>query len=375
MIRKGLTALLALAVLLVFGNVRTENAAAAEETTFEPVNLTSLSDGGTLFDRILPVVSEALELSQEDEDAISAEDFYEVDLGNYPKGYSRQFIAFVYNYEWIELVLVAANEDASKIKVLDRASSSDEGDMFLNTSKIDFTTDGNHIYVWSQAPFSAYQSSVDLEWSGDRFYYVTHDYDDPTARYYEEKSALLKAKNLDGLIDLHEDGPPAYFAAYADAFLLAGPTLKFAQQKAIQANKKSAKTALAYIEYGLDQYAEAFYGTADYRDGKLTKAGIVGSDDLYPEGRLTLGVYVAALNDYGYYLDLTGRTKEAKRVLDNVVKLVPSRTVAYLNLADVEWKLGQKAAAKTHYKQYWKLLGNKASSVAPKRVQERINAK
>ncbi|WP_372631276.1 tetratricopeptide repeat protein [Cohnella sp.] len=72
---------------------------------------------------------------------------------------------------------------------------------------------------------------------------------------------------------------------------------------------------------------------------------------------------------------MTGQNKKAKPVLANVVKLVPSRTVAYLNLADVEWALGQRSAAKSHYKIYWKQLGSKASSIALKRVQERINSK
>ncbi|TVY03220.1 hypothetical protein [Cohnella terricola] len=350
--------------------------AADKVTAFEPVTLSSLKNGQSLYKKIGPFVTAELQMSEEDAEDVTVDSFYEVDLGNYPKGYTRQFIAFVYNYDWIELVLVATNDDASKIKLLDRASASDYGDMFLNLAKLDFYTNENYITVWSQAPFSAYQSEVELEWAGDRFYFITHEYDDPTARYYEEKAKLLKAKDINGLIKLYNEVDPFYPGSYVELYTLSAPTLKLAHQMAQNAaQKKNVKTALKYLEYGLEQYAEAF-GTWNYTDGTLVKKDIAGSaDDYYLKQRLNLAVYVGILNDYAYYLSLDGQNKKAKLILDNVVKLVPDRTVAYLNLADVEWTLGQRTAAKAHYKQYWKLLGSKASSTAPKRVQERMNAK
>jgi len=373
--KKGLLATL-IALCAIAGFPHSPYAGAAEKTPFEPVSLTQLKDGDRLYEAIMRVVTTEIELSKEDAAAIAAEDFYEVDLGNYPKGYTRQFISFIYNYEWIELVLVATNDDASKIRLLDRAASSESGDMFLNTAKLDFSTEENRIHVWTQVPFRAYESWVELEWAGDRFYVLGHEFDDPTANYYEEKAALLKAKNLEGLIELYALDDPMYPGAYAETYTLAAPTLKLAHQKALQANqKKDPKTAVSYLEYGLNQYGDAF-GTWDYSEGKLAKEEIVGdADSSYKKSRLSLGTYVGILNDYGYFLSLTGQNKKAKLVLSNVIKLVPSRTVAYLNLADVEWALGQKSSAKGHYKTYWDQLGSKASTVAPKRVQERMNSK
>jgi len=370
--------LIAALTLFAFAGVpQTPYAEAADgNAAFAPASLIELKDGTKLYERIWPFVADNLELSAEEAEAVTEESFYEVDLGNYPKGYTRQFISFIYNYEWIELVLVATNEDATKIVLLDRAASSETGDMFLNTAKLDFSTEDNRIYVWTQMPFRAFESVVELEWAGDRFYVISHEYDDPTANYYMEKADLLKAKDLDGLIELASFEYPMYPGAYEESYTLAAPTLKLAHQKALQAHKaKDNKKAVAYLEYGLEQYSEAF-GTWDYAEGKLTKEDIVGFADAFDaDSRLTLGAYVGILNDYGYFLSLTGQNKKAKPVLANVVKLVPSRTVAYLNLADVEWALGQRSAAKSHYKIYWKQLGSKASSVAPKRVQERINSK
>ena len=368
----------ALALLIALGGLPQAPYAGAADSgdPFEPITLTELENGEELYGSIEPFIADQLELSEEDEEAVTADSIYEVDLGNYPKGYTRQFISFIFNYDWIELVLVATNEDASKIALLDRAVSSDGGDMFLNTAKLDFMTEDNQIYIWTQAPYSAYESWVQLEWAGDSFYVVEHEFDDPTENYYTEMAALIEAKDIEGLIELSELDYPQYPGAYEAAYTLAAPALKLAHQKALAANKaNSTRAAVKYLEYGLAQYASAF-DIEGYAEGDLMKADITGNaDSLYAESRLTLSAYAGILNDYGYFLSVIGQNKKAKPVLANVVQLVPSRTVAYLNLADVEWALGQRSAAKSHYKIYWKQLGSKASSVAPKRVQERINAK
>lgn len=339
------------------------------------VNLEDLSDGAKLYPSLKKLVVRELGMYEEDAEFVLPESFYEVNLGNNPEGYTRQFAAFVYNYEWIELVLVASNKDASDVRLLNRAASSDDGDMFLSTTKLDFSTSGNLIQVWTQAPSSAFQSEVELEWAGDELYVVSHEYDDPTAKFYEKKERLLKAKDIPNLLYQYQTEFPYYQSFYEENYTLAAPTLKLAQQKALQTQKVSIKKAVEYLDFGLSQYADAF-GTWGYSDGTLTKESIVGAkDSAYPEARLGLSAYVGILNDYGYFLSLAGRNKEAKPILANVIKLVPNRTVAYLNLADAEWALGQKSAAKGHYKTYLKLLGSKASSVAPARVQQRINAK
>lgn len=370
-----LSLILACSVFIGLSFVPGETEAAVEKQDL-PLTLTELSDGESIIEPLRNFVTEELSLSEDDASVLLAEEFYEVDLGLLPTGYTRQFLTFVYNSEWIELVLVAANDDASELVLLDRAVSSDEGDMFINTSKLEFWTEANHIYVWSQAPFRAFESNVELEWAGDKLYVVSHEYGDPSERYYDEKAQLIHAKNIQGLLHQWENNTPFYPSFYEQNFTLAAPALRLAHQKALEAQKKkSLKAAISYLEYGLAQYDEAFL-TSGYLEGTLTKSDLIGEEDsLFPEERLTLAVYVGILNDYGYFLSLAGKNKEAKPILLNVVKLLPNRTVAYLNLADVEWSLGQKAAAKTHYKQYWKLLGTKAASIAPKRVQERIRAK
>ncbi|WP_256761724.1 type IV pilus biogenesis/stability protein PilW [Cohnella sp. WQ 127256] len=350
-------------------------ATANSAKAFMTINMAELKDADALYEPILNLVTDALELDEDEASALSMDSFYEVNLGYSPKGYTRQFLGFIHNSDWIELVLIATNKNATDVLLLDRAASSEDGDLFLNTAKLEFSIVKNQIHVWSQVPFRAYQSTVELEWEGDRFNLISHEYDDPTARFYEEKDRLIQAKDIQGLIKLSSTNDPFYPGAYSESYTLATPALKLAYQKALQAQKKDIKTAISYLEFGLNQYAEGF-GSWGFEDGTLTKTDIVGEKgSSFQPDRLSLNEYVAILNDYSYFLSLAGRNKEAKPILDNVIKLVPNRTVAYLNIADVEWVLGQKTAAKAHYKQYVKLLGSKASTIAPKRVQERIKAK
>jgi tetratricopeptide (TPR) repeat protein len=341
----------------------------------EPVSLSELTDGELLFKPLSKFVTEKLDLTTDDASYLTINRFFEVSLGGLPKGYSRQFLAFAYNTEGIELVLMASNADESKIILLDRLLSSDQGNLFINTAKLNITTENNRIVVWSQTPFRAFQSEVVLEWTGVKLKIISHIYSDPSQEYYDKKERLLRNKDIQGLIKLYESDDPFYPGAYAGTYTLGPPTLLLSHQKALLTYKKNVKTAISYLNYGFAQYTDG-YGPSGYIDGTVTKADFVAADyDSYPEGRLSLAVYVDILNNYGYFLSLDGRNKDAKLILTNVIKLVPDRTVAYLNLADVEWTLDQRTVAKGHYKQYVKLLGNKAASIAPKRVQERINVK
>ena len=299
----------------------------------------------------------------------------EVSLGGLPTGYTREFVTFVYtDYERIELLLMAAEAKATQVTLLARASEgTDEGSLFINTAKLNVTYQGNRLNVWSQAPFRAFSSSALLEWNGKALRVLSHEYDDPTQRFYDTKRELIKKKDMKGLLAQEAEGWVEYPGFYQDYYELAGPALLLSYDKALALYKKDVKTAIQYLDYGLRQYEDTYL--IDYAGGKLTKVEIVGEPDAFNPPTVGFDKYVAILNDYAYFLTLAGRNKEAKPILANIIKLAPGRVVAYLNLADAEWSLGQKSAAKTHYKQYWKLLGSKAAKVAPARVQERMNAK
>jgi TonB family protein len=85
--------------------------------------------------------------------------------------------------------------------------------------------------------------------------------------------------------------------------------------------------------------------------------------------------YIAPLNDYGFYLQETGHDEPAVRVFRKVVALEPSREVAYLNLADSLWKLGDKDEAAPLYEKYKALMKSEnLSSKVPTRVDSTLKA-
>ncbi len=79
---------------------------------------------------------------------------------------------------------------------------------------------------------------------------------------------------------------------------------------------------------------------------------------------------VAANNDLGYFLEQANRATEAIPVLEKVVAFDPTRTPAYLNLADAYQKAGDKVKAKANYQKYVELMekAGKAAKV-PARVR------
>jgi len=349
-------------------------AIAQKEEPEQAVYVEELPNGEAIGARLSKFIAKELKLTSQQIDDMGTVPMMEVSLGGLPTGYTREFVALTYDEDGIELLLLAADAKAEKFTLLARASEgADEEWLFINTSKLNVTYEGNRLNVWSQAPFRAFSSLAVLEWNGQSLRVVSHEYDDPTQRFYDKKSELIKKKDIKGLLAQEAEGWVEYPGFYQEYYELAGPALLLSYDKALALYKKDVKTAIRYLDYGLRQYGDTFM--IDHAVGKVTKAEIVGEPDAFNPPTIGFDKYVAILNDYAYFLTLAGRNKEAKPILANIIKLAPSRVVAYLNLADAEWSLGQKAAAKGHYKQYWKLLGSKAAKVAPKRVQERIKAK
>lgn len=349
--------------------------AVTQKEPAQAIYVEELPNGEAIGAGLSRFIAKELKLTNQEISDMGTVPMMEVSLGGLPTGYTREFAAFIYTDDaGIELLLLAADAKATQFTLLARASEgTDEGSLFINTAKLNVTYQGNRLNVWSQAPFRAFSSSAELEWNGKSLRVLSHEYDDPTQRFYDVKRKLIEKKDMKGLLAQEAEGWVEYPGFYQEYYELAGPALLLSYDKAIALYKKDVKTAIQYLDYGLRQYGDTYL--IDYAGGKVTKAEIAGEPDAFNPPTVGFDKYVAILNDYAYFLTLAGRNKEAKPILANIIKLVPGRVVAYLNLADAEWSLGQKAAAKGHYKQYWKLLGSKAAKVAPKRVQERMNAK
>jgi len=79
------------------------------------------------------------------------------------------------------------------------------------------------------------------------------------------------------------------------------------------------------------------------------------------------------LNDIAYYLQKHKHNKEAVMMLESLLKFYPKRMVAYYNLADAYWALGQKKEAKKMYEVYVKQMKARGKGKrVPKVVKERL---
>ena len=82
---------------------------------------------------------------------------------------------------------------------------------------------------------------------------------------------------------------------------------------------------------------------------------------------------VVKLNNIAYYLQKNGQNREAVIMLELIVRKFPTRTVAYYNLGDAYWALGQKKEAKKMYEVYLKQMKARGKEKrVPKVVLERL---
>lgn len=70
----------------------------------------------------------------------------------------------------------------------------------------------------------------------------------------------------------------------------------------------------------------------------------------------TIGEFTMIANDYGFFLEQSGDYEKAVDVLYGVLTLDPGRMVAYLNLADALWGLGEYHNAVDYYLTYQEMM-------------------
>ncbi len=78
-------------------------------------------------------------------------------------------------------------------------------------------------------------------------------------------------------------------------------------------------------------------------------------------------------NDIAYYLEQSGLYEEAIYLLEKITNQHPDRTIAYINLGDAYWGLGNKGKAQQAYRTYVKQMKTNAiGAKIPEQVLERI---
>lgn len=138
------------------------------------------------------------------------------------------------------------------------------------------------------------------------------------------------------------------------------------------------KLMMSDIAYQLDQ------ALALYRKGQIEAVSKVmanflmdgGEGHCYPHSYIAQKYYFAQTpawsNDVGFLLGESGYYDESIELLNAVIARNPTRTVAYLNLADSYWGVNDKARAAQAYKQYTSLMsGEGKAQKIPQRAVER----
>lgn len=101
-------------------------------------------------------------------------------------------------------------------------------------------------------------------------------------------------------------------------------------------------------------------------------ASAIGLLEPYVQQSINNGYYYPDIfNDYGFLLQQAGRNADAVTVLKVVVKNTPKRVVAYLNIADAYWGLGDKVRSSQNYKKYIALMKSSHDEKIPVRAIDR----
>ncbi|KYH34633.1 tetratricopeptide repeat protein [Clostridium tepidiprofundi DSM 19306] len=332
-------------------------------TTFkQPVKLCEDNKNDNVFESINSMLIEDLNVDLSELDTFKVhKSLYEVYLGNVSKGMSKQLIAFTNS----DIFLFECNYDFSNIKFLDKVSNT-----AINLSNFEIDVKDNRLFINSHDPFNAAITHYTLEWNGIKFKIVEKKVQDDTKDFYINKTKLLKSKDIEGLMNISEKEKNLVKPnAYTEFYSLPKPILILANNIALrESENKNFERAFKILDYGIEQYSKVWF-ECDIKDVTVEELNNYNAT-CDPNNIISLNSFISIYNNYAYFLYKINQYKEAESILMNVIELDPNRIVAYVNLGDVEWSLGNHEQAKKYYKKYLELREGSIQNV-PKRVFER----
>lgn len=260
----------------------------------------------------------------------------------------------------------------------------------LNTAKAWASCDGRQLTLYSQVPYWAATFIQTFEWNGQALKFLSHGFVDPSADILEAAIAAVETQEFSGVapngLESPLEGlvyPQNYIHGDAlDAAMTRGHLAALARYEAGEVEvaakilwemfelTRSLHGLVGHTPIGsspgvnLNSAAESDFETAS----SLLKYWVA----VWWEQEIPWQTYVPALNDYGFFLQEQGDHGEAIAVFEAVVELAPKRTVAYLNLADSQWRVGQFSRARQAYQVYRRqMIQQGLSSQIPLRVMQR----
>lgn len=244
----------------------------------------------------------------------------------------------------------------------------------LNLAKTDVTASGHQITIISQMPFSAAFTSLTYQFDGDRVKLIATEHGDPSREVVDK----LKSLAVSGTRSAFErftrgDNTIMYPGQYVhrdavETMLAAGHKAALKDFEAGRIKQACERMELAFdASYYLVSLNEDLPGCDSTSPVRWLEAWTASSIEMPGTD------WAPRLNDYGYFLQKLGRNKEAVTVFETVIKADPSRTAAYLNLADSLYQLGSPKSAKSNYQLYLSKMEKEGKKgQIPARVLERI---
>ncbi len=244
----------------------------------------------------------------------------------------------------------------------------------FNSVKTAGSCDGKQLTLYSQMPYWAATFIQTFEQNGRELHFLSHGFADASAEILE---AAIVAVETQGAEPVAPEGlespfeglmyPHNYIHRYSmEAAIARGHAAALAQYKAGE-TEVAAKILQEMFE--LTRSLHTLVGGSSQMESLTPLQQWVA---VWWEQDIPWQTYTPALNDYGFFLQELGEHGEAIGMLEAVVELAPNRTVAYLNLADSQWQLGQRAAAQRNYETYaWQMEQQNLGAQIPARAIQR----
>lgn len=243
----------------------------------------------------------------------------------------------------------------------------------VNTAKTDVDCRQGQIVIISQFPGSAAFIKQTFIWDGSNAKFLSTQQGDPSQDCVQElKQIALKGTRaqLNAWLDKDEDRAIMYPANYVNTDTVQ-KILDTGHKAALNLNstkmRAQAADRLALCFDACTQMIAIAYG-ADDNDSIPDKWISAWNTDAI---QLPVAVWAPMLNDYGYFLQENGNHKDAIKMMNAVLKVLPDRPPVYLNLADSLWATNQRPEAKQMYAKYKELSQKDHAKSIPARVIER----
>jgi len=237
---------------------------------------------------------------------------------------------------------------------------------YLNPAKTNNDCENGLIRLYSQMPFSAYTYIQTFRWQNQQLSYISSSAADPSAETVDRLIEQVVKGN-----DIFEEEAFGFF--YPHRYIYAA--------KLADAIDQGHQVALQLYQQGNPQAAAQRLAKMFDLTVRLSEIVVKGSLKQPPQQWLEswqeMAVdpknYVAALNDYGFFLQEVGDHPAAITIFRMAIRADRDRTVAYLNLADSLWAQGELTEARQNYRIYQQLMAKaRWQSKIPQKVLDRL---